>query len=622
MSASGQYQTAVVYGNGASNGIYYSANYGLSWTQASGAPTSVELYSVCCTASGQYQVAVMNNASNTGVYYSMNYGVNWLVATTAMGLPSGTPRWTFSEISDNGQYCTIVAQTGQVFQTVLRQPSLYTSGGAIIAGNVGIGTMNTSTILQVSNSAITTSYTSRVTMGVSDGLADPDTSYGMLNLTRPNNVTDHKGHIAFIRNGNTIQSLGYLQGSNTFGWVASGNMNTTSGIFMMSTGNVGIRTTSPAYTLAINGIIGLVNTGLTNTNQIQFNNNTNTYTIQQVDNAGANYLRLGRNGFGDIVINSSGNVGIGITNPPHILTPFSNITLPTLTLAAIWPCQLSVAGNPAAELLLKIGSYYTASVGSYCAIQSTETYSGVEHVQPLVLQPIGGNVGIGITNPIGLLHVKLDGTGGRNPTSWSSGYALFGPASTPSAPAVGLTWNTALDYGILLSVSPSLAWKEMFYMAGGTHSFFISNILAGYVNSTGFINSSDEREKINIKNINTSRSLERILACRPTTFQRVMDRNDPMIPESDKNKWHIGLIAQEVLSVNPHCISECTNQAGEQRYGINYSDFITHLIGSIQEHNKTIQEQTTQISLQQSKIESLESRLASLEQRLINAGIA
>ena len=71
-----------------------------------------------------------------------------------------------------------------------------------------------------------------------------------------------------------------------------------------------------------------------------------------------------------------------------------------------------------------------------------------------------------------------------------------------------------------------------------------------------------------------------------------------MIPESDKNKWHIGLIAQEVLSVNPHCISECTNQAGEQRYGINYSDFITHLIGSIQEHNKTIQEQTTQISLQ------------------------
>jgi hypothetical protein len=155
MSASGQYQTAVVYGNGATYGIYYSANYGQTWTQASGAPTTVNWLSVCCTASGQYHVAVSNTASNTGVWYSINYGVNWSSATTAMGLPATSPQWTFCEISDNGQYCTIVGAStgpvGQIYQTIIRQPSLYTSGGAIVVGNVGIGTTSPGYPLHVYN---------------------------------------------------------------------------------------------------------------------------------------------------------------------------------------------------------------------------------------------------------------------------------------------------------------------------------------------------------------------------------------------------------------------------------------------------------------------------------------
>jgi len=125
------------------------------------------------------------------------------------------------------------------------------------------------------------------------------------------------------------------------------------------------------------------------------------------------------------------------------------------------------------------------------------------------------------------------------------------------------------------------------------HTFYISGTQAGYVNTSGFNNGSDEREKINIKNINTDKSLQRILACRPTTFQRVMDRTDPMISDEVKNRWHIGLIAQEVLSINPHCISEWTNQDGETRYGINYTDFVTHLIGSVQEIVKQLTLQTT-----------------------------
>ena len=126
MSSSGQYQTAVVYGGG----IYYSTNYGQTWVQAPSAP-SVIWYSVCCSSSGQYQVAVIYNASSGGIYYSSNYGINW---TVVPGLPAKT--WIFCEISANGQYCTACAQSGEVYQTIVRSPSVYTSGNAIVAGTL------------------------------------------------------------------------------------------------------------------------------------------------------------------------------------------------------------------------------------------------------------------------------------------------------------------------------------------------------------------------------------------------------------------------------------------------------------------------------------------------------
>jgi hypothetical protein len=142
------------------------------------------------------------------------------------------------------------------------------------------------------------------------------------------------------------------------------------------------------------------------------------------------------------------------------------------------------------------------------------------------------------------------------------------------------------------------------YYSALDHYFIVAGTQAGYVNASGFNNGSDEREKINIKNINTQKSLDRILACRPKTFQRVMDRTDPLLSDKVKDKWHIGLIAQEVLSINPHCISEWKNQNDETRYGINYTDFVTHLIGSVQELSKII-------AKQDARLEALEAALAS-----------
>ncbi len=224
-----------------------------------------------------------------------------------------------------------------------------------------------------------------------------------------------------------------------------------------------------------------------------------------------------------------------------------------------------------------------------------------------------GNVGIGMTAPVGLLSVLLNGSGTYNPSTWTTSYALFGPgANSATGSAVGITYNTAGGYGSLISLSAGVAWRNMVYSAN-EHYFYVTGTLAGYVNAGGFVSVSDEREKINIKNINTERSLQRILSCTPKTFQRIMDRADPMIPDEVKNKWHIGLNAQEVLSINPHCISEWKNQDGEARHGINYTDFVTHLIGSVQEIVKQNTSQAELISVQDAKIATLQSRMDVLE---------
>ena len=64
-------------------------------------------------------------------------------------------------------------------------------------------------------------------------------------------------------------------------------------------------------------VLSLLSTTLTNANTIVFNNGTsNSYFIQQVDN-GANYLRLGRYGQSDLVINSDGSTSIN----NHLIMP-------------------------------------------------------------------------------------------------------------------------------------------------------------------------------------------------------------------------------------------------------------------------------------------------------------
>lgn len=95
------------------------------------------------------------------------------------------------------------------------------------SGNVGIGTTTASgktTILQSSN-------------GLALNIGNENTIdggyYGAVQITRPADPTGNAFHVAFIRNGNKIAGMGFLDNSNTFA-IQNANDNTGAGVTLTS----------------------------------------------------------------------------------------------------------------------------------------------------------------------------------------------------------------------------------------------------------------------------------------------------------------------------------------------------------------------------------------------------
>jgi microcystin-dependent protein len=130
-------------------------------------------------------------------------------------------------------------------------------------GMMGIGTASSTIPLQVNNNAGTYSTPAA---SISDGPADLGGTYGMLHLTRPGASSDSKGHLTLIRNGSSVFNIGYFSGTNTVGFVSANNMNSSNGMFIMSTGFVGIGTFTPQSKFHVYNGVTILSSGTTNNN--------------------------------------------------------------------------------------------------------------------------------------------------------------------------------------------------------------------------------------------------------------------------------------------------------------------------------------------------------------------
>jgi hypothetical protein len=218
-------------------------------------------------------------------------------------------------------------------------------------------------------------------------------------------------------------------------------------------------------------------------------------------------------------------------------------------------------------------------------------------------------------------------TGTGNIGSWSGlGFTLFCNTTQPSGSqaAYGVVSNN-FNTNFVVSLSPGVRWMDIQVWAA-VHYHYVNGALAAYLVGGGWVNVSDEREKHDIHDLKTSRSLERIMACKPKYYKRKYydtDKDGEQMtpaPQAEKDAVCIGLLAQDVLQHTPHCVSGWKNDNVKEtddddgsRYGISYNDFTVHLIGAVQEQQKQIDTLQKKIVEQAGHIETLSVRSKGLE---------
>jgi hypothetical protein len=206
-------------------------------------------------------------------------------------------------------------------------------------------------------------------------------------------------------------------------------------------------------------------------------------------------------------------------------------------------------------------------------------------------------------------------------SSWGAGsgggYTLISRAQGVNVMALGFGVS---DYrAVIMSLAPAISWGELILSAGTIYTSCFGTI-NNYTNGGGWVFVSDKRVKKDIKDIKTARSLQRIMALKPKTYKKIyrQELSDTPIPQEVIDADHIGLIAQDVQEINPHCISEwvddncvCDGDDGK-RLGINYGDINIHMVGAIQELKKQNDAQQKEIEAQRKELEEFREVVRSL----------
>jgi hypothetical protein len=351
-----------------------------------------------------------------------------------------------------------------------------------------------------------------------------------------------------------------------------------------STGYVGIGTTNPSSLLTIGGSgdrntslritttragIELASSGTGGSNYGIWN----TTTGEAPAAGGLVFYDNSASAFRMVIAATSGNIGIaGVTNPSYTLDTNN--------------------GSIGASQMVS-GIALTMTTGSNSL--SFNVYNG--GTQSLLLnQNVYHN--IAQKNNVTLLSVA----------NWQGG-TLFTQTATQNTQAAGLNvgHSPTLSAGYLIALAPSVAWQTLYLSAGQSSVLFFGSTCS-FTSAGGWNNISDQREKTNIKPLKTNRSLERVLACKTVTYNRVFYKDasgNDLVPDKIKQTPHVGLLAQDQLETNPHCISTWENEQKEERYGLNYQDYTVHLIGAVQQQQATINELQKLVKTQQALLDAL-----------------
>ena len=217
--------------------------------------------------------------------------------------------------------------------------------------------------------------------------------------------------------------------------------NATERMRVVNNGNVGIGTTSPSTKLAVTGAVSATENFFTAANSGVWFNGANNFSLGVYSTNSSADLALATSNTERMRITAAGRVGIGTTTPG---APFENVGQTRLgaNVAQSSPSATDILSTAHTALSGNGGNYLT--IGQYETglnfaqwIQSSFS-NPTTAVYNLVLQPLGGNVGIGTTSPTDLLDVN-----GKTIRVRSSRT----PASATAAGATGsICWDSSYVY--------------------------------------------------------------------------------------------------------------------------------------------------------------------------------
>ena len=353
-------------------------------------------------------------------------------------------------------------------------------------------------------------------------------------------------------------------------------------------GNVGIGTTSPAYTLDVNGTLHSSN--ITLADGIYHEGDTNTYINFLTDT-----IQMATAGSVRAYINSLGNVGIGTTSPASQLGSTKVLDISSTGNGEI------ILDHTDAGVSSDIGLYswnrnndHLAHIKASCDGATDSAFISF-HTQATggsftnaasnerMRITSGGNVGIGTTSPSSPFHIQKTLSGGQV-------MAYFdGNAASGAYGALGVRVDN-IDYGTGMRF-----YKSGIYDSNAI-GFLNGSSTVGNINinasSTSYNTTSDYRLKENLTEITDG--IDRIKQLKPKRFNFI---GDTEIVD--------GFVAHEAKQVVPEAVTGEKDEVlpnGDPVYqGIDQSKIVPLLTAALQEAI--------------TKIEILENRLQTLENK-------